>query len=202
MSPDEMSRNRCRRARSRRHAAAGRAARSTRRCRSASRRDRGRTRRRRCWDDPGPSELPQLSVDAEHGERAVGRRDLHRPEHEALRRIAAIDPDRRIVWIPRQRIGRERRRDGGRARFRRRSSRVSRRRRRFAAANRRDPQGQRTASQRAQRIRIPPSRQTPSTSDSALPAAGDSGTPWNIAAASCSGSGRWHTHEGCASASG
>jgi hypothetical protein len=54
--------------------------------------------------------LPQCPVHAEHSERAVGRCHLHRPEHEALRRVRAVDPDRRIVGIARQRVGRAQRR--------------------------------------------------------------------------------------------
>ena len=60
-------------------------------------------------------QLPQLAVEAEHRQRAVRRRDLHRAEHEALRRVGAVDPDRRVVRILRQRVGGAKRLDGRRA---------------------------------------------------------------------------------------
>ena len=80
--------------------AGGPAARSARRCRWASRRDRARIRRPRCSADRAPSaswrSLPSRPKTAS---APSGAADLHGAEHEALRRIGAVDPDRRVVGI-------------------------------------------------------------------------------------------------------
>src|SRR5262245_57446851 len=56
--------------------------------------------------DAACQQLPQVTVDAKHREPAIGRGDFYRAEDQALRRIETIDPDRWIVRIVRDRVGR------------------------------------------------------------------------------------------------